>query len=74
MRADAGVGEDRAEDGWSGEVHSGEFFRKLWMVGSEERMWKPSLRMCLRFGEVRIVGGDKGTGVETWLGWGDLMA
>jgi len=26
------------------------------------------------FGEVRIVGGDKGTGVETWLGWGDLMA
>ena len=23
MRVEAGVGEDRAEEGWSGEVHSG---------------------------------------------------
>ena len=50
MRADAGVGEDRAEEGWSGEVHSGEFFRKLRVAGSEERMWKPSQRICLSFG------------------------
>ena len=42
----------------------------LSLVRSEETFSKDEFE----FGEVRIVGGDKGTGVETWLGWGDLMA
>ena len=39
--AEASVGEDLAEVWWSVEVDSGFFkffFRKLWVVGSEERM------------------------------------
>ena len=36
---EAGVGEDWVEAGWFMEVDSGGFFfRKLWVVGSEERM------------------------------------
>ena len=35
--------EDLAEVGWSVEVDSGEFFRKMWVVGSKERMCKPPL-------------------------------
>ena len=42
--AEVGVGENLAE------VDSGWYFRKLWMIGSEERMWKPSLRRHLSLG------------------------
>ena len=41
---EAGVDDDLAE------VNSKNFFRKLLVVGSEERMWEPSLRMHLILG------------------------
>ena len=53
-RAVAGGREDLAKVGYSAEVDSGSFFRKLCVVGSEERMWKPSLKMCFEFREARI--------------------
>ena len=42
--------EDLAEVGWFAEVDGGGIFRKLRLVVSEERMWKPSRRMRLSFG------------------------
>ena len=48
----SGVGiraEDLAEVGWFADVDG--IFRKLRVVGSEERMWKPSRRIHLSFGK-----------------------
>ena len=38
-------------------VTEGGLMRKSWVDGSEERMWKPSLRICL---EARIISGGEG--------------
>ena len=46
-KAEADVAEDLAEVGWSAEVDKGVCLRKWYMVESEERMWKPPLRMHL---------------------------
>ena len=42
--------EDLAEVGRFAEVDGGDVFRKLRVMGSEERMWKPSRRIHLSFG------------------------
>ena len=39
------------------QVTGGGLMRKSWVDGSEERMWKPSLRICL---EARIISGGEG--------------
>ena len=33
--------------------------RRSWVEGSEERIWKPSLRICFEIVNARIVSGDK---------------
>ena len=40
------VSEDLTELRWSAELDNGSFIRKLWIVWSKERVWKPSLRIC----------------------------
>ena len=42
-RKEVGVSKDLKKDGWSAEVDGKVFilfFIKMWVVGSEERMWK----------------------------------
>ena len=51
MRAEAGVGEDLAEVGWSTDVDRGGVLRNLCVVVSEERMWKPSVRIHWSLGK-----------------------
>ena len=47
MRAKAGVHHKLAEVWWFAEIDRGGLVRRSWMDGSEERMWKPSLRIRL---------------------------
>ena len=53
-------GEDLREAGCLKKLTVGVFSRKLWAMVSKKRMWKPSLRICLK---AQIVGGDKWAGV-----------
>ena len=62
---EADIGEDLAEVGWSAEVDSRGFLLGKWWVGSEERMWKPSLMMRFSLGR---------PGVKVMGGLGDLLA
>ena len=48
MGAEAGVHHKLAELGGLRKVTDGGLVRRSWVDGSEERMWKPSLRIRLR--------------------------
>ena len=49
MGAEPGVHHKLAEVGWFAESDPGGLVRRSWVDGSEERMWKPSLRIRLRW-------------------------
>ena len=48
MGVEASVHHKLAEVGWFAKVTEGGLVRRSWVDGSEERIWKPSLRIRLR--------------------------
>ena len=67
--AETCVDNELAEVGGFRKVTEGDLVRRSWVDGSEERIWKPSLRIRLRL-KTRIVGGDERqvVGVSRWTG------
>ena len=63
MRAEAGVGEDLAEVGWSVKVDGGGCLKEIVSGGVWEEDMEIFTKDMFEFREVRIVGGDKGIGV-----------
>ena len=51
-------------------VTEGDLVRRSWVDGSEERIWKPSLRIRFEKVKVRIISGDERPVVESLAGEG----
>ena len=49
MRAETHVNNEWQRLGGSQKVRDGRFGKEVWVDGSEERIWKPSLRIRLRW-------------------------
>ena len=69
-RTQAGVSEDLKEVGGLRKLIDFCFLKKLWVVGSEERMWKSSLRTCLSFGRLQWYMVIKELKLCLWVAWG----
>ena len=46
------------------------FFRKLWVVGFEERIWKSFLRIHFSLGKPGYYMMIRELGLWSWVGWG----